>query len=119
MPILSVSNLLGWSLQVALLVAAAALASRLMPVDSAAVRHAWWRAVLVVCLALPMVQPWRPAMTTLAVGPPIESVVPADAGPTATSLLHPAFTTPGFGMTLRSWSVLATILALGALVRLA
>lgn len=56
---LALSNLVYWSLQAALVVAAAALAARLIPVDAPAVRHAWWRAVLAICLALPLLQPWH------------------------------------------------------------
>ena len=56
---LALSNLLYWSLQAALIIAAAALAARLMPVDAPAVRHAWWRAVLAICLVLPLLQPWH------------------------------------------------------------
>ena len=52
-------NLLAWSLQVALIVAAAALAARLAAIGSARVRHLWWRGVLVLCLALPLIQPWQ------------------------------------------------------------
>ena len=55
------ANLLGWSLQVAVVVAGAAAAAWMMRVDAAPVRHAWWRAVLVVCLALPILQPWHAA----------------------------------------------------------
>jgi TonB family protein len=63
-------NLLGWSLQITALIATAALATRVIRVDSAAVRHAWWRIVLVACLTLPVVQPWRVPMSTatIAVG---------------------------------------------------
>jgi TonB family protein len=56
---LALTNLLYWSLQATLIVGGAALAARLMPVDAPGVRHAWWRAVLVVCLVLPLLQPWQ------------------------------------------------------------
>jgi beta-lactamase regulating signal transducer with metallopeptidase domain len=65
-----VTNIPAWSLQVAGLVIAAALLARLLPVDSADVRHAWWRTVLVLCLALPLVQPWRPAEATFVADRP-------------------------------------------------
>jgi len=60
-------NLLGWSLQVTAVVAAAALAARLIRIDSAALRHAWWRVVLVACLTLPVVQPWRVPVPTATI----------------------------------------------------
>ena len=56
---LALTNLLYWSLQATLIVGGAALAARLMPVDAPGVRHAWWRAVLVACLALPLLQRWQ------------------------------------------------------------
>jgi TonB family protein len=83
---LFIANLLGWSLQVSLVVMAAALVARLMPIDSASVRHAWWRAVLVVCLALPVVQPWhRPAIASPALAPSITDVAIDRVGTTPTS----------------------------------
>src|SRR6476646_1588434 len=60
-------NLIGWSLQVTAVVLVAALAARVLRVDAAAVRHAWWRLVLVACLALPVVQPWRVPVPTATV----------------------------------------------------
>jgi len=60
-------NLIGWSLQVTAVVLVAALAARVLRVDAAAVRHAWWRLVLVACLALPVVQPWRVPVPTVTV----------------------------------------------------
>src|SRR3954470_19769110 len=74
MAALSLVNLLGWSLQVALIVAGAAIAARLLPIDAAGVRHAWWRAVLVVCLALPLLQPLHlPALGAAAPAPAVAS----------------------------------------------
>ncbi|MEN3336577.1 MAG: hypothetical protein V7647_253, partial [Acidobacteriota bacterium] len=55
----AVLNLVAWSLQVAILVAAAALSARLLHVDAAGARYALWRLVLAGCLALPLLQPWQ------------------------------------------------------------
>jgi TonB family protein len=52
-------NLFAWSLQVAVVVAAAGLIARLLHVDAPGARYAWWRLVLVLCLALPVLQPWQ------------------------------------------------------------
>ena len=52
-------NLFAWSLQVAIVVAAAGLIARLLHVDAPGARYAWWRFVLVLCLALPVLQPWQ------------------------------------------------------------
>ena len=54
-------NLFQWSAQVALIAIAAAAVTRLVRVESAALRHGFWRAVLVGCLMLPLLQPWTPS----------------------------------------------------------
>ena len=53
------SNLFAWSLQVALLALAAAGVLALLRVNAPFIRHAWWRAVLALCLVLPVLQPWH------------------------------------------------------------
>jgi TonB family protein len=53
-----VANLLPWSLQAAGIVAAAALLPWLFRLDVAGVRYAYWRAVAMLCLALPWIQPY-------------------------------------------------------------
>jgi beta-lactamase regulating signal transducer with metallopeptidase domain len=53
------ANLLSWSIQVALLVAVAALLPRLFRIRQPGVLLAYWRVVLVISFALPFLQPWR------------------------------------------------------------
>ena len=53
------SNLVAWSLQVALLTAASAVVLALLRVNAPFIRHGWWRAVLALCLILPLLQPWQ------------------------------------------------------------
>ena len=58
-------NVARWNIQIALLTIVAAVLLRVLAVSAPAVRHAIWRTLLVVCLALPVVQPWRaPAIDT-------------------------------------------------------
>ena len=52
-------NLGSWSVQAGVLTLAAIGADRLLRVDAPGARYAWWRIVLLVCLALPVLQPWR------------------------------------------------------------
>ena len=54
---ISLSNLVLYSLQVLLVVLTAALAAAVFRVDAAHVRYAYWRAVALLCLALPWLQP--------------------------------------------------------------
>lgn len=112
-------NLAAWSVQVGLLALVAAVVSRLVPVDAPVVRYAWWRAVLVVCLALPVIQPWQPAglppdptalASDVAPGPGRDDAVAGDMAvplPSAEPVAAPRWPT-----------MLATLLVAGALVRL-
>ncbi len=57
MPALTTANLVAWSLQVGAIMLAGGIALRLVRVASPRVRLAWLRTLLVVCLALPLVEP--------------------------------------------------------------
>ena len=52
-------NVLAWSLQAAVVVGVACVLPWLLRLDAAGVRYAYWRAVALLCLALPWVQPYR------------------------------------------------------------
>ena len=52
-------NVARWNIQIALLTIVAAVLLRVLAVSAPVIRHAIWRTLLVVCLALPVVQPWR------------------------------------------------------------
>jgi TonB family protein len=60
------SNLLAWSLQIAMLVMAAALAVRTLRLGVPGARLLYWQAVLIACLALPLVRPWKHGVVTTA-----------------------------------------------------
>ena len=53
------SNLLFWSAQVALFVLAAGFLPRLFQIRQPQVLLAYWRALLLITLVLPFVQPWH------------------------------------------------------------
>ena len=57
MTILTIANLLAWSAQIAIIVAAALLALRIVRLEAPGVRYVVLRAVLGVCLLLPLIQP--------------------------------------------------------------
>ena len=57
MTMLALANLAAWILQTTILVAVALAAIRLLRLDAPAVRYHFLRALLVLCLALPFVQP--------------------------------------------------------------
>ena len=56
---LALRNLAAWSVQVAVLGLAAALLSRLLPIERPAARLALGQGLLALVLGLPLVQPWR------------------------------------------------------------
>ena len=57
------ANFLAYSAQVGGLILVCATLPWLLRLSAPAVQHAFWRALLAVCLALPFIQPWRPATT--------------------------------------------------------
>jgi len=61
------SNLSAYSLQVGLLVGLAAFVPTVLRLRMAGARLAFWHALLVTCLLLPLVRPWRPAVVAGAV----------------------------------------------------
>ena len=52
-------NVARWNIQIALLTIVAAVLLRGLAVSAPVIRHTIWRSLLAVCLALPLVQPWR------------------------------------------------------------
>jgi TonB family protein len=54
----ALENLLRWNLQIALLAIVAAVLLHVLKVSAPVIRHAFWRMVVVACLALPVLQPW-------------------------------------------------------------
>jgi TonB family protein len=74
------SNLVAWSLQVTLLVGAAFAALALLRIELPALRHAFLRVVLAVCLLLPFVQSAQPASEPPTRGTAISDLAFAPAG---------------------------------------
>jgi TonB family protein len=77
----TIENLGAWWLQIAALVAAAALAMLLLRAAAPHARLLCWQCVLAACLALPMVQPWRSAQDA-AIGVTLHAAAPRFAGST-------------------------------------
>ena len=102
-----VANLLPWSLQAAGVVAAGALLPWLFRLDVAGVRYTYWRAVAVLCLALPWVQPYTHE-------PALVSTVAADVAVAGSQAQSAAVATARV-----DWGVIAlVVLAAGILLRL-
>ena len=60
----AIENFARWNLQIVLLAIVAMVLVRLLRIHAPVLRHAVWRAILVVCLALPLLQPWRSTTLT-------------------------------------------------------
>jgi protein TonB len=54
------ANLLAWSLQILALVVVAGALPWILRIHEPAVRHGYWRALLLACVLLPILQPWQP-----------------------------------------------------------
>jgi len=87
------ANLLAYCAQITLLILLCAGLPRMIRLSSPVVQHAFWRLLLVVCLALPLLQPWRTQVATL-----VARVVPAlpasNGGVSALSFSSVAVTLP-------------------------
>ena len=99
------ANLLAYSLQIALLVALAALVPAPARLRLPRVRLAYWQLLLAACLLLPAVRPWKQEVLTLST--PVDTPI---ANPVPVPPLGPA-PIPTAGIVLG-------LLACGALVRL-
>lgn len=60
------ANFLAYCAQITLLIALCAGLPRLIRLSAPVAQYAFWRVLLVVCLALPALQPWRTQFATLA-----------------------------------------------------
>jgi TonB family protein len=74
---MTAANFAAYAAQIALVVALCAGLPRLLQLRAPGVHYVFWRVVLVVCLALPLVQPWRPFEAAAPVAP--VSAVPSGA----------------------------------------
>ena len=115
----ALSNLFAWSVQAGILTLVAAVVTRLLPIDAPAVRYGWWRAVLVACLVLPVMQPWQPPafLTTDTVA--ADAVQPISLSeiviPTTTSAGVPDVAP----VSRQGWQAIAAVaLVAGAMLRL-
>ena len=72
---LSLGNVWAWALQVAALAGAGVVLPSLLRMTSPRARLLHFRALLIVCLALPLLQPWVPGK---AAELPSETIAPLD-----------------------------------------
>lgn len=75
------ANILAYLAQIAIVVAVCAGLPRLLGLRSPGIHYAFWRTVLVVCLLLPIVQPWQPAEMAFVAAPGPRAPVTGTAGP--------------------------------------
>lgn len=104
----TLANLLAYSAQVACIAAAGSLLPVLLRIDAAGVRHTYWRALLVVCLALPWLQGRHDAAAGQAAAGTVSSIV-------GTAVAEGAH---GRAPSLDWIAIAGGVLAAGAMVRL-
>jgi TonB family protein len=108
---MTAANAVAWFAQVAVIVGACAGLPRLVGLRSATMQHLFWRLVLAVCLALPIVQPRLPHEMAF---------VPAPATPAGPALVPPSARAVAPVAPPVNWVGLAVIMgATGMALRLA
>jgi len=116
-----VDNLAAWSVQVAAIAAAAAPLPWLARATAPGMRHAFWRLVLLGCVALPFLQPWRvdtmTASVAVGLGPAPPLPVLSSASGTGPGLA--AMLWARAGAFAPDWRILVLlVLSAGALARM-
>jgi TonB family protein len=106
-----VADVLAVSAQIACVIAIAGVVASLVRIDAASVRYQYWRAILLLCVALPWLQPRQPPG-------PILKVVSVLAVPTMTAL-EPAATTVSVAPGLPWATIASSIVAAGIAMMLA
>jgi TonB family protein len=118
----NLENLAQWNVQIALLAIAAAVVMHLLRIDAPVIRHAFWRIVLVACLALPVLQPWRssPIDPSVARMEELDAELPTRLGTASTSSASaPVLARVSTHMRANWRSYVGMFLAIGAILRLA
>lgn len=114
------SNLFAWACQVTLISAVAAVLLRVLRVDVPSIRYTCWRIVLGVCLALPILQPWKLAAPPLEADETVwtDTIRQAATMTGPRSVSSPSITLPAAPPV--SWPAVAGVaLVAGAVLRLA
>jgi TonB family protein len=113
---MTLSNVLAYFAQVALLVLACAGLPRALRLRAPAVQYAFWRVVLLVCLALPLIQPWRPVTATFE-GFALGTVTPSSV-PFVNKITTEPSRPPIYALAFNPLFVGAIVLAAGCALRL-
>ncbi len=115
-------NLAQWNVQIALVAIAAAAVMHVLRIDAPVVRHAFWRLVLVTCLALPVLQPWRSSAIDPSVArmEELDAELPTGLGAASTlSASSPVLARVSTHIRANWRSYVGMFLAIGAILRLA
>jgi TonB family protein len=104
----AIGNLAIYSLQIAVIVAVASVLPWLLKLDNAGARYAYWRAIGLLCLALPWIQPYQR----------LHSASPATTGTVSDTAVVSAV---GSGVQTRvDWApIVLAVVAVGVLLRIA
>jgi len=114
----SLLDVAAWSTQVACIAAIAGLLPALLRLDAPGVRYAYFRTLLVLCLALP----WLQARQAMSEGAAVDTIMTAAAGasvPAGIALAPPFPWIPALGLCLASGMLIRGVWIAMGLVRLA
>jgi TonB family protein len=106
-------NLGAWSVQAGVLTLTAMLLDRLLRVDAPVARYAFWRLVLLVCLALPLIQPWHTQQVTAA---PVLVDASGTAAGASAIVMSPSVAAPPARTVAVHWPALVTIVVVIGMV---
>ncbi len=108
MPIEAIGNLAIYSLQIAAIIAGASLLPWALKLDNAGARYTYWRAIGVLCLVLPWIQPYKQ----------LESRPSSVADSAVVDAVAASVRSAGADMPVDWAVVILSLLALGAILRL-
>jgi TonB family protein len=118
---MSLGNLFQWSVQLAVITLAGAVVMRLVRIDAPVLRHAFWRMLLLIALALPLLQPWVTPVAVAESGSTAAVFVPSSTPVSAVATPARPATAVTFARAIADhWLAwIGFVLAAGIVVRIA
>ena len=82
---MTAANLVSYSAQIAVLVLACAALPRVLGLRSPGIQYLFWRTLFVICVLLPLLQPWRHELMAFVAAPSAPALLSAAATPNPAS----------------------------------
>jgi TonB family protein len=110
------NNIVAYALQIGLLVGLGALVPSVLRLRTPRAKLLYWQALLIACVVLPSVQPWRQEVISLSSVNTSIAVEPAVTGPVALVAVAPAYASARRAIPFTS--IVLWLLAAGVIIRL-